>query len=409
MTLVLEAAVLGVLTGGVYALMASGLTLIFGVMRIINVGHGALVVLGAYLSFAASRSLGMDPFVTLVITMPVMFVLGLGLQSVFIRPLKTDREALSVLVTYALALGIEGLLGYFFTANYVQLKAWYDTASFPIGDFRVTYVYVFGFLLCLAILGVMFLVLYHTTFGASIRATMLNRTAAQLIGIDVDRVSAVAFGIGMATAAAGGVVFGITTAFNPGSHYDLISRLLTIIVLGGLGSLRGAIVAALIMLVSEDITAVVISPVWATFVFFVILLAVLLVRPQGLYGVRVRHRLEHHGRLHGLHLARPCCFLRIRRLCPGPDARTPPHRRRLHGFSVRADRGRRDCGPRGGDRMVRPANAGGHVCDRDHRLHVHAAAARGKPCRADWRRRRDELPGSALARRFLQPALLLRD
>jgi branched-chain amino acid transport system permease protein len=291
MTLVLEAAVLGVLTGGVYALMASGLTLIFGVMRIINVGHGALVVLGAYLSFAASRSLGLDPFVTLVITMPVMFVLGLALQWVFIRPLKTDREALSVLVTYALALGIEGLLGYFFSANYVQLKAWYDTASFPIGDFRVTYVYVFGFVLCLAILGVMFLVLYRTTFGASIRATMLNRTAAQLIGIDVDRVSAVAFGIGTATAAAGGVVFGITTAFNPGSHYDLISRLLTIIVLGGLGSLRGAIIAALIMLVSEDITAVVISPVWATFVFFVILVLVLLFRPQGLYGVRVRDRI----------------------------------------------------------------------------------------------------------------------
>jgi branched-chain amino acid transport system permease protein len=290
-TLVLEAAVLGVLTGGVYALMASGLTLIFGVMRIINVGHGALVVLGAYLSFAASRSLHIDPFLTLVITMPVMFLLGMALQVVFIRPLKTDREALSVLVTYALALGIEGMLGYIFTANYVQLQAWYDTASFPIGGFRITYVYVFGFALCLAILGVMFLVLYRTTFGASIRATMLNRTAAQLIGIDVDRVSAVAFGIGMATAAAGGVVFGITTAFNPGSHYDLISRLLTIIVLGGLGSLRGAIVAALIMLVSEDITAVLISPVWANFVFFVILVVVLLVRPQGLYGVRVRDRL----------------------------------------------------------------------------------------------------------------------
>jgi branched-chain amino acid transport system permease protein len=291
MTLVLEAAVLGVLTGGVYALMASGLTLIFGVMRIINVGHGALVVLGAYLSFAVWRALNIDPFLTLVITMPVMFVLGVVLQIVFVRPLKTDREALSVLVTYALALGIEGALGYVFTANYVQLRAWYDTASFPIGDFHVTYVYVFGFVLCLAILGAMFLMLYRTTFGGAIRATMLNRTAAQLIGIDVDRVAAVAFGIGMATAAAGGVVFGITTAFNPGSHYDLISRLLTIIVLGGLGSLRGAVIAALVMLVSEDITSVVISPVWASFVFFVILVVVLLFRPQGLYGVRVRDRL----------------------------------------------------------------------------------------------------------------------
>ncbi len=291
MTLVLEAAVLGVLTGGVYALMASGLTLIFGVMRIINVGHGALVVLGAYLSFAAWRSLHIDPFLTLVITMPVMFLLGVVLQLVFVRPLKTDREALSVLVTYAIALGLEGILGYLFGTNYVQLSAWYDTASFAIGDFYITYVYVFGFVLCLAILGAMFLLLYRTTLGASIRATMLNRTAAQLIGIDVDRVAAIAFGIGMATAAAGGVVFGITTAFNPGSHYDLISRLLTIIVLGGLGSLRGAVVAALIMLVSEDITSVVVSPVWASFVFFVILVMVLLFRPQGLYGVRVRDRL----------------------------------------------------------------------------------------------------------------------
>jgi len=291
MTLVLEAAVLGVLTGGVYALMASGLTLIFGVMRIINVGHGALVILGAYLSFAFFRSWHLDPLLTLIITMPLMFALGVVLQIVFIRPLKTDREALSVLVTYALALGIEGVLGFTFTANYVQLRAWYETASFAVFGFHITYVYVFGFLLCLAILGVLFLVLYRTRFGGALRATMLNRTAAQLIGVDVDRVSAIAFGIGVATAAAGGVVFGITNSFNPGSHYDLISRLLTIIVLGGLGSLRGAIIAALVMLVTEDITAVVISPVWATFVFFVVLVVVLIFRPQGLFGVRVRERI----------------------------------------------------------------------------------------------------------------------
>jgi branched-chain amino acid transport system permease protein len=291
MGLVLEAVVLGVLTGGVYALMASGLTLIFGVMRIINVGHGALVILGAYLSFALFRSLHIDPFLTLVVTVPAMFALGVAIQFVFIRPLKTDREALSVLVTYALALGIEGVLGYVFTTNYVELRAWYETASFPIFGFYVTWVYVFGFLLCAAVLGALFLVLYRTPFGGAVRATMLNRTAAQLIGVDVDRVSALAFGVGMATAAAGGVIFGLTNAFNPGSHYDLISRLLTIIVLGGLGSLRGAVIAALIMLITTDVAAVLISPVWASFVFFAILVAVLIVRPQGLYGVRVRERI----------------------------------------------------------------------------------------------------------------------
>jgi branched-chain amino acid transport system permease protein len=290
-TLVLEAVVLGILTGGVYALMASGLTLIFGVMRIINVGHGALVILGAYLSFALLRSLHIDPFLTLVVTMPVMFALGVVLQLVFIRPLKTDREALSVLVTYALALGIEGLLGYLFTNNFQQLNAWYETASFSILGFHIAYVYVFGFGLCLAILGAMFWLLYRTTFGAAVRATMLNRTAAQLVGVDVDRVSALAFGVGVATAAAGGVVFGVANAFNPGSHYDLISRLLTIIVLGGLGSLRGAVVGAMVMLVVIDVTAIVISPVWGSFVFFVILVAVLVFRPQGLYGVMVRDRV----------------------------------------------------------------------------------------------------------------------
>jgi branched-chain amino acid transport system permease protein len=120
---------------------------------------------------------------------------------------------------------------------------------------------------------------------------MLNRTAAQLVGVDVDRVSALAFGVGVATAAAGGVVFGVANAFNPGSHYDLISRLLTIIVLGGLGSLRGAVVGAMVMLVVIDVTAIVISPVWGSFAFFVILVAVLVFRPQGLYGVMVRDRV----------------------------------------------------------------------------------------------------------------------
>jgi branched-chain amino acid transport system permease protein len=286
--LVLEAAVLGVLTGGVYALMASGLTLIFGVMRIINVGQGALVVLGAYLSFVLFRTWNIDPFLGLVVTMPVMFLVGVVLEVVFIRPLRTDREALSVLVTYALALGIEGLLGLVFSTNFQQISVWYRTASVPVGGLHVQDVYVFGFVLCVAILGALALLLYRTTFGAAVRATMLNRTAAQLIGIDVERISALAFGIGMATAAAGGVVFGITTAFNPGSHYDLISRLLTIIVLGGLGSFRGAIVAALLMLVIEDVTSVLVTPTWATFTFFAVLVVVLLARPQGLYGLRAR-------------------------------------------------------------------------------------------------------------------------
>lgn len=282
--LIVEAIILGLLTGGVYALMASGLTLVFGVMDIINVGQGALVILGAYLSYFLEQKLHIDLFLGLLITMPFMFALGLLIELLFIRPIKRDRTMLSILVTFGVALIIEGVLNLIFSADYVQLHAWYITASFQVGGFYLSYIYVFGFLLAVVLLGGLYLLLYRTKFGHSLRATMQNRTAAELVGIDVERVSAITFGIGIALAAAGGMAFGATTAFNAGSAYDLISRLLAIIIFGGMGSLQGALIASLSMLVIEDVTSVVWSPIWASTVFFMLLVIILLVRPQGLLG-----------------------------------------------------------------------------------------------------------------------------
>ncbi len=282
--IIVEAIITGILTGGVYALMASGLTLVFGVMDIINVGQGALVILGAYLSFFLEQKLHIDLFVGLLITMPVMFGLGLLIEWLFIRPIKRDRTMLSILVTFGVALIIEGFLNIIFSADNVKLQAWYITASFPIGGFYLSYIYVFGFLLAVLLLGGLYFLLYRTKFGYGLRASMQNRTAAELIGIDVERVSMITFGIGVALAAAGGMAFGATNAFNAGSAYDLISRLLAIIIFGGMGSLRGALIASVGMLVVEDVTSVVWSPVWASTVFFILLVIILLVRPQGLFG-----------------------------------------------------------------------------------------------------------------------------
>ena len=284
MKLIVDAVITGILTGGVYALMASGLTLIFGVMDIINIGQGVLVILGAYLSYVLQENFHIDLFLGLLVTRPLMFLLGVLIETVFIRPLKRDRTMLSILVTYAIALIIEGLLGLIFSTNFVQLHAWYVDDSFQIGEFYLAYIYVFGFALSVVLLAALHVLLYRTKFGYSLRASMQNRTAAQLIGIDVEKVSAITFGIGIAFTVAGGMAFGATTAFNPGSHYDLISRLLVIIILGGMGSLRGALIASLIMLVIEDVTSVVWSPVWASTVFFILLVIILLVRPQGLFG-----------------------------------------------------------------------------------------------------------------------------
>ena len=120
------------------------------------------------------------------------------------------------------------------------------------------------------------------------RATVQNPTSARLLGGNADRVRALAFGIGVSTAAAAGAVYGVLYPFNPGSHYDLISRLLSIVVLGGLGSVGGAVLAALLMGVVEAVVAVEISPVWSSFSFFVVLIAILLIRPQGMLGTRER-------------------------------------------------------------------------------------------------------------------------
>ena len=284
MELIVDAVLTGLLTGGVYALMASGLSLIFGVMDIINVAQGAFVMVGAYLSYLLAQKYQVDLFLGLLITMPVMFLLGVFIEWAFIRPLRRDRTILSILVTFAIALIIEGVLGFAFMTNIVKLHAWYVDASLQVGNFYLAYIYIFGFVICVILLSGLYVLLYRTKFGFSLRAAMQDRTAAQLIGIDVERVSALTFGVAVALAAAGGMVYGATTPFNPNSHYDLISRLLVIIILGGMGSLRGALIASVAMLVIEDVTAVIWSPVWASTVFFILLVIILIVRPRGLFG-----------------------------------------------------------------------------------------------------------------------------
>jgi len=292
MHLFIQACILGLLAGGVYALMASGLTLAFGVMRVINVAQGAMIVLGAFLSYTLFTKLHIDPFVSVVLLTPLMFLVGVVLELVFIRPLRADeREELSLLVTWALALGIEGLLSVLYKTNYRSTITSYADKSWRILGYHLSEVRVFAFGISVVILTLLYLILSRTEFGRTVRATVQNPVSARLLGVNVDKVSALGFGISVATATAAGAVFGMVTPFFPGSHYDLISRLLSIIVLGGLGSLGGAIVAALFMGVAEAVFAAEISPTWSSFTFFIVLIAILLLRPQGLFGTNERGAL----------------------------------------------------------------------------------------------------------------------
>jgi branched-chain amino acid transport system permease protein len=266
--------------------MASGLTLVFGVLEIINIAQGILVILGAYLSFWLEQRFHIDLFLGLFITIPVMFALGVFIEWAFIRRLKWDRITLSILVTFAIAVVIEGALTYLFTGNLVILQTRYTEQSVyvPFINYYMPLIYIYAFILSAILLAGLYLLVYRTSFGRCLRASMQNRIAASLIGINVPQVQAITFGLGTALAAAGGMVFGATNAFNPASSYDLISRLLVIIVLGGMGSLWGALAGSLIMIVISDVVVLAFNPLWSSTVFFVFLVILLVFRPQGLFG-----------------------------------------------------------------------------------------------------------------------------
>jgi branched-chain amino acid transport system permease protein len=274
----------GILLGGVYALMAVGLTLIFGVLDIINIAQGVLVILGAYLSYSLFNKAHIDPYVGLLITIPAMFIIGVVIHWAFISRLRGgERTSMTLLVTYAVGLIIEGILYKIYGANNVQLSPSYVNSSVHVLGFYVGWVYIWGFVIAVALVGAVYALLYRTRFGRSVRAVMQDGDAARLVGINVNKVAAITFGVGVAVTAAGGMVFGETNAFNPNSGYDLISRLLSIVILGGMGSVGGALGAAVFMLTLESVVTIW-QPTWAVAVYYAALVIVLLWRPTGLFG-----------------------------------------------------------------------------------------------------------------------------
>jgi branched-chain amino acid transport system permease protein len=201
-----------------------------------------------------------------------------------IKPIEQERVIMSLLTMFAVGTIIEGILDLVFTSNLVAIQPSYVNNSVTLGSLIFPDVYLYAFAMSVVLLAGLYYLLYRTRFGRSLRASMQNPTAASLVGINTDWVRAYTLGIGVGLAAAGGMVFGLTSSFDAASSYDLISRLLAIVIFGGFGSLGGALIASVLMLVIEDVVAVVWSPTWGQTTFYIVLIIVLLVRPQGLLG-----------------------------------------------------------------------------------------------------------------------------
>jgi branched-chain amino acid transport system permease protein len=286
-----QSIVLGILTGGVYALMASGLTLIFGVMRVVNVAHAAMIVMSAYLSWMLYRTLGLDPLLSIIVLMPVFFVLGALGQWVVLRRLGGRDLTLTVLVSFGFAIILEGLQGSLWSSSFQAINTAYSLDSFNILGIYVPLVRLLAAGAALALLGALFVVLSRTNLGRAIRATTQDPRSAALVGVNVEYVTTLAFGLGVAMAAAGGPLLGMLFAFYPATHWLWIGKLLAVVVLGGLGSLKGTFVAAMILGLAEQVATVTISLDWAPLVFYLFLFGVLIVRPRGLFGTVARESL----------------------------------------------------------------------------------------------------------------------
>ncbi len=283
-----QTVILGLLIGGVYALMASGLTLVFGVMRIVNVAHGAMLIAAAMITWYVWSVSGIDPFLIAIPMTLVMFGVGWLLYRTVISRIQGASVSMSVLLTFGIALTIEGLLNVIAGNRFRSATPSYFDESFRLGGLVFPKTQVFGAVVAMVTLGVLFLVLTRTWTGRAIRATSQNPTGAALIGVSSSGVAALAFAIGMSTAGVGGSILSVLYPFFPASHYDWIARLLGIVVLGGMGSLSGAFIGALCLGLAETLTSTYVSLQWSTLVVYLVILVVLLVRPQGLFGSQLR-------------------------------------------------------------------------------------------------------------------------
>jgi branched-chain amino acid transport system permease protein len=287
-TLVAQAIVSGLLIGGVFALIALGLTLIFGVMKIINFAHGDFLMLGMYFALLLSVMAGVNPYMSAVICLPLFFALGWGIQSRLIRPVLAAPENIQILVTVGISLVLQNIALFLFSPDFQSLRLSFGATTFAVAGVSVSYVRLIACVVSLSASAGVFLFLSRTDTGKALRACAEQQTGAMVVGIDVGRMYKIAFGLGTACVALAGVL--MTPFFYIAPQVGLPFTLIAFVtvVLGGLGSVPGALVGGLIIGVVESLGEILLpSPSMKQMATFSVFLLILLIRPQGLLGGRM--------------------------------------------------------------------------------------------------------------------------
>jgi branched-chain amino acid transport system permease protein len=287
LTLVAQGVVGGLLFGGVYSLMAVGLTLIFGVMRVVNFAHGDMMVWGMYLAYLLATRAGVDPYLGFVLCAAALFALGLLVQRGLVDRIVEAPHEMQILLMLGVALALENLALVAFGPEPVRVRSPLAAATLWLGPIFVDVARLVTFLVAVALTIALSVFLHRTDVGRTIRAAADNPYGALVIGADVRRVYALAFGVGAACVGAAGALVSPILPFQPPTGLALSVTSFNIVIIGGMGSLPGAFIGGLLVSLAESLGAVFLKPSLKELVSFSLLIVILLVRPVGLFGRRL--------------------------------------------------------------------------------------------------------------------------
>ncbi len=282
--MLLQGVVSGLLAGGLYAMVALGLALVFGVMRVINLAHGTLLMLGSYTTYWLFALYGINPFLSLVLSFPILFVVGGLLQKIFVHRVVNAPELSSLLLTFGISIFIANMAMLAWTSDYRSVE--FLTGSFLLGPIALSKPRLITFGLALAITGLAFLFLKITKIGKAIRATSQQREVAQVCGINVERIDLITFGLGAGLAGVGGSLVSVMFSVYPEMGQVYVFKSFLVIVLGGAGNYPGAFLGGLILGVVEGLASLLLSAQLSEVIAYILLVLVLLVRPTGLFRGR---------------------------------------------------------------------------------------------------------------------------
>jgi len=276
--------IMGILMGGLYTIIALGLSLVFGVMRLINVAHGDLVIFGSYFAYAVMTVLGIDPILSLVMGIPILFAVGFAIQKYLMsRAFEVSMEA-PLIIAFGISLVLENTYQIIFTPLSRGLSTSYSLNSYTIGEVCIPLVYLLDFFVALVVMLTLREFLKRTYLGQAIIAASQDGRAAQLMGINTARIYAFTFGIAAAISAIAGVFLGLTFPFTPVSGIPFLIIAFGVVILGGLGSILGTFVGGMILGLAQTFGGYFFGAAAQMLILYVMVLVILAVRPQGLFG-----------------------------------------------------------------------------------------------------------------------------